>query len=207
MDREKRGKKLEAITSSSYFKLDGTLDWTHLVKKAVIFISFFIIVFIILFVFLKPQMQTVAKWVTETLGYSGVFLYTFIVDMFIVPLTVDIIFPFVSHYNTVPLLLTLSIASSLGGIGGYLIGRLLGHISIIKAFTSGFTQDGESLIKKYGVWAVVIAAITPIPFSTICWMSGMVKVPFLYVALASLARFPRMIIYYAAVKAGLMIFL
>ncbi|NCB00547.1 MAG: DedA family protein [Spirochaetia bacterium] len=198
---------LKKFTTSSYFKLDGSIDWKNIVKKAIVLISVFLLFFILLFFFLKPQMQFLAMWITETLGYQGVFLYTLIVDMFILPLTVDLIFPFVTHYNTVEVLFVISIASAIGGMGGYLIGRLLGHLKIIRIFTSGFTHDGEHLIRKYGVWAVVIAAITPIPFSTICWMSGMVKVPFWYVALATLARFPRMILYYAAVQAGLMIIL
>jgi membrane protein YqaA with SNARE-associated domain len=127
--------------------------------------------------------------------------------MFIVPLTVDVIFPFSSNFNVIPFLLFLSIGSSIGGLGGWMIGRLLGHLSLIKKITSGFTTDGEQLLKKYGGWAVVIAGLTPIPFSTVCWMSGMVRVPFSHVVLATLSRFPRMIIYYLAVQAGLMIIL
>jgi len=179
----------------------------YIIKKAIILIAFFIVFFLLLFAFLRPQMQSIALWVTQTLGYMGIFLYAFFVDMFIVPLTVDIIFPFAHNFDTIPFLLMLSLGSSIGGLGGYMIGLSIGHLSFIKMITSGFTKDGEQLLRKYGGWAVVIAGLTPIPFSTVCWMSGMVKVPFVHVALATLSRFPRMVIYYAAVQAGLMIFL
>ncbi len=198
---------MKFFISSSYFKEDGNLDRHNIVRKMIVLIAFFILFFLLLFAFLRPQMLAIAVWVTQTLGYVGIFLYAFFVDMLIVPLTVDVIFPFANNYQTIPFLLTLSIASSLGGMGGYMIGRLLGHLKIVKVLTSHFTNDAEKLINKYGVWAVVIAGITPIPFSTVCWISGMFKVRFSHMALATLSRFPRMVLYYAAVQAGLMIFL
>lgn len=207
MNKKSDKNSMKLFTPSSYFKEDGNLDWPNIIRKMVVLIAFFILFFLLLFAFLRPQMLAIASWVTQTLGYPGIFLYTFLVDMLIVPLTVDVIFPFAGNYQTIPFLLTLSIASSLGGLGGYMIGRLLGHLKIVKVLTSRFTKDAEQLIEKYGVWAVVIAGLTPIPFSTVCWMSGMFKVRFSYMALATLSRFPRMALYYIAVQAGLMIFL
>ena len=198
---------MKLFTPTSFFKDDGKLDWHNIVRNMIALMAFFILFFLLLFAFLRPQMQAIALWVTQTFGYVGVFLYTFVVDMLIVPLTVDVIFPFAHNYSIVPFLLTLSVASSLGGLGGYWIGRLLGHLTIVKVLTSRFTHDAERLIEKYGVWAIVIAGLTPIPFSTVCWISGMLKVQFFHVALATLSRFPRMIIYYLAVQAGLMVFL
>jgi membrane protein YqaA with SNARE-associated domain len=123
--------------------------------------------------------------------------------MFIVPMSVDILFPFVMEWPAVPLLLTMSIASSVGGIGGYWIGRLLGHLRIVKMFTSRFSVDGERLVNRYGIWAVVLAGLTPIPFSTVCWIAGMVHVNPHLLILATLSRFPRMVIYYAVIRGGL----
>ena len=94
----------------------------------------------------------------------------------------------------------------LGGIGGYWIGRLLGHLKIVQQVTGGFSKDGRRLISRYGEWGIVLAALTPIPFSTVCWISGMVKVRFLYVVFATFARIPRMIIYYLALMAGFTLF-
>jgi membrane protein YqaA with SNARE-associated domain len=196
----------QPLRKSSYFNERGDLDWSVVIRKSLIFISFFVVAFLVIFAFMRPQMEYIARFVTETLRYPGLFLFTLVVDMFIVPLTVDIIFPFALHYNPVSFLAVVSIASALGGLGGYWIGRLLGHLPIIKTITSSFSQDGEQLIEKYGVWAIVIAGITPIPFSTVCWISGMLHVKFSKVALASLSRIPRMIIYYYALKGGLTLF-
>ncbi len=207
MDKKNNNNTMKLFTPSSYFNDDGSLNWSTIIKKMILLIVFFILFFLLLFAFLRPQMLSIASWVTETLGYLGIFLYALFVDMLIVPLTVDVVFPFASNYQTIPFLLTLSLGSSLGGIGGYMIGRLLGHLKIVKVLTSRFSKDAEQLIKKYGVWAVVIAGLTPIPFSTVCWISGMFKVHFSYMALATLSRVPRMVLYYMAVQAGLMIFI
>ncbi len=190
----------------SYFNKNGELDWSVIVRKSIIFISIFVLIFLVVFAFLRPQVEGIAKFVTQSMGYPGLFLFTLWVDMFIVPLSVDIIFPFSMHYNPVTFLTIISLASALGGLGGYWIGRLLGHLKIIKRITSNFSQDGAQLIRTYGVWAIVIAGLTPIPFSTVCWLSGMVEVKFFKVVLASLSRIPRMIIYYYALKGGLTLF-
>ncbi len=201
-NREKKSIRIHFF-DSSVFDQAGNLDWRQLIGKAVAVMGFFLVVYAITLFFIKDHYQMIGTWVTEHLGFAGVALFVFLTDMFIVPMTVDIIFPLVMAWNPVPLLLTMSFASSLGGIGGYWIGRLLGHLPLIKMFTSRFSEDGERLINIYGVWAVVLAGLTPIPYSSVCWIAGMLKVNPYLVAIASLSRLPRMVIYYLLIRGGL----
>ena len=87
-------------------------------------------------------------------------------------------------------------------IGGYWSGRLLGHLRFIRMVTVNFSEDGERLINRYGAWAVVLAGLTPIPFSTVCWMAGALKMHWGTMLLAALSRAPRMVIYYLIFKGG-----
>ncbi len=190
----------------SYFTHEGHLDWKVVVRKALIFLIFFALIIYIMLTFLKPQTDTIAHYVSEYTGPVGLFLFAFLTDMLIVPLTVDVIFPFERNLSPVIFLALISAGSMLGGIGGYWIGRLLGHLKIVQQVTEGFSREGRHLINRYGEWGIVLAALTPIPFSTVCWISGMVKVRFLYVVFATFARIPRMIIYYYAVVAGFSLF-
>ncbi|MDX9934615.1 MAG: VTT domain-containing protein, partial [Sphaerochaetaceae bacterium] len=187
----------------SWFKEDGNLDWRQIIFKAVLLMLFFLIIYAIGLYFVRNEYQKIGSWVSSNLGLSGIALFTFLTDMLIVPMSVDIVFPFVLNWDPVPLLLTMALASAVGGYCGYWIGRLFGKIGFIRRITSGFSDDGERLVNKYGVWAVVIAGLTPIPFSTVCWISGMLKVHLLWVALATISRLPRMIIYFAILKGGL----
>ena len=191
------------LFNTTVFNKSGELDWGKVFGKMFLLMVAFLIIYFIGFFFLKDSFHAIGDWVSRQLGYPGAAIFVFLNDMLIVPMSVDILFPFVMDWDPVGLLLTLSIASALGGYGGYWIGRLLGRIPFIKQFTDSFSEDGEKLIKRYGVWAVVIAGFTPIPFSTICWMTGMLKVDHWKVALATLSRFPRMIVYYGIFRGGL----
>ncbi len=202
--KHKENQKLRVhFLSAPLFDKDGNLDWYQLISKTIALMAFFIIVYAIALFFIRDQYHVIGLWVISHLGFSGLALFVLVTDMFIVPMSVDIIFPFVLEWNPVLLLTTMSLASAAGGIGGYWIGRLLGHLKIIKAITARFSSDGERLINIYGGWAVVIAGLTPIPFSTVCWLAGMLKVNFYYFMLATLSRIPRMIIYYLAIRGGL----
>lgn len=203
-DREKEANSNRMhVFNTSWFTPEGRLDWRQLVWKTALLIAFFLVVYGIALYFVKDRYHEIGAWVVENLGFAGVALFVFLTDLFIVPLSADILFPFVLEWEPVPLLVTMSLASAAGGIGGYWIGRLLGHLRIIKRITSRFSEDVERLIKKYGAWAVVIAGITPIPFSSVCWMTGMLRVNPYMASLATLSRFPRMFLYYVAFRGGL----
>lgn len=195
--------RIRLFNNTSWFTEEGQLDWRQIVRKTILIALTFLFIYAIALYFVQDHYHVIGAWTIENLGYAGVALLVFLIDTFIVPMSVDIIFPFVLEWNPVTLLATMSLASAAGGFCGYWIGRLLGHLPLIKAFTSRFSEDGERLINKYGVWAVVIAGLTPIPFSTVCWMAGMFRVQWQLVALATLSRIPRMILYYLFFRGGL----
>ena len=207
-DRNKETRSLKIHWfNDSLFHDSGRLNWTQIIVKTFGFMGFFLLVYAVALYFVKDQYQQIGLWVVEHLGLVGVAIFTFFTDMLIVPMSVDILFPFVTQWAAVPLLLTMSLASAVGGLCGYWIGRLLGHLPLFSLFTARFSADTRLLVNRYGVWAVVLAGLTPIPFSTVCWIAGMVHVEFHYVALASLTRIPRMIIYYLIIQGGLAVVL
>lgn len=198
-------RRLHFFSNAQLFKANGDLDWRQLIAKTVLLMCVFLLVYAIALYFVKDEYSVIGEWVSTHMGYMGVGLFVFFVDMLIVPMSVDLIFPFVLSWDPVVLLGIMGIASAFGGYCGYWIGRLLGNIPFIKRFTSGFSRDGERMIARYGVWAVVIAGLTPIPYSTICWLAGMLKVPAGRTFLACFSRIPRMIIYYLIFAGGLMV--
>ncbi len=201
-DKESKSIKMH-LFNTSIFNKHGNLDWNQVIGKTILLIGFFLIVYSIGLFFVRDSYKLIGDWVISNLGYTGIALFVFLTDMLIVPMSLDILYPFVLRWDPVKLILTMSVASVLGGYAGYWIGRLLGRLPFIKRFTDNFSVDGSKLIHTYGVWAVVIAGFTPIPFSTICWMTGMLKVTHWQVALAALSRFPRIIVYYLIFRGGL----
>lgn len=178
------------------------LDLRRLLLITFLFATGILVVYGLLMLLFGPQLMLAGVWFKDHLGYWGVALYTFLVDMLIVPTTVDVLFPFMIDWQPVRFLTVMSLASVLGGFCGYLIARTLNHFKLVFRVTESYRIRGEALIMKYGAWGVVIAGLTPIPFSTVCWTAGLLRVPMLKVFLACLSRIPRMVIYYLLIKGG-----
>ena len=178
------------------------LLWRALVIKTLLLSAAILAVYGIIGLLFRDQLASAGVWLGRELGYSGVALYTFVVDTVIIPTTVDVIFPFAMDWNPYILLSVMSAASILGGYLGYWIARSFNHLRYVQRVTGSYRKRGELLINRYGAWAVVIAGFTPVPFSTICWIAGLLKVPAGKVFLATFSRIPRMIVYYLLVKSG-----
>ena len=161
--------------------------------------------FAVIYLFVFARTNEVSSYLTERFGLVGVGLFVFFVDMFIVPTAPDVIFPLVMGWNPLPVLLVMSAASSAGGFCGYLLARRIGTMRRMERLFVRARTKGEPIVQHYGAWAVMIAALTPIPFSTVCWTAGLLKVPVKHVAPAVLARLPRMVTYYLLIRGGVLL--
>ncbi len=164
-----------------------------------------LVIYSLVYVLASEQLDELGLWLSRNLGYAGVALFSLFVDMFIMPTSVDILFPFVMQWRPVPLLLVMGAASSLGGYTGYWIARSFNHVKWIERAVEKNREKGTALISRYGPWAVVFAGITPVPFSAVCWISGITKAHAGWTAAACLSRFPRMVIYYLLIRGGILI--
>ena len=77
------------------------------------------------------------------------------------------------------------IASVLGGIAGYWIGLRFGRPILHKFVSPSKADDTERLFNKYGAWAVVVAAITPIPYKVFTISAGVLNLELKKFVLAS----------------------
>ncbi len=175
---------------------------SHILLRTVLFALVIVVFYGALTLFLRDNLHQMGGWLGEHLGLWGVGIYCFIVDMLIVPTTVDIVFPLTMDWHPVPLLITMSLTSMIGGFCGYLIARNLNRLRFVHQLTWSYHERGKALINRYGGWAVAIAGFTPVPFSTICWIAGLLEVPWPEVLIACTSRIPRMIIYYLLIRGG-----
>ena len=135
--------------------------------------------------------------VEEKFGILGIFLYVYIVDTLILPLSPDFVFPIAVGMNPFVMIPIIGGASALGGMTSYSIGRLLYKIPAIKKLTGKAYMKWGGYIQHYGVLFVMLAGILPLPFSTICVAAGAVQMDVRKVTLACLTRFIRAAIYFA----------
>ncbi len=111
-------------------------------------------------------------------GTTGLFFNAFF-DGFILPLPPDFLLSTLAIQNILnPTILALicSIGSVIGGCIGYCVGRFGGRKIVDKIFPNfSIIEKGERLFQKFGVWAIVIDAFTPIPYKALTLGSGLMK--------------------------------
>ena len=153
---------------------------------------------------LKGQLTGIGQWIYAKTGFTGIFLGIFLADMFTLPLPPDLYLAVAvtANLNPFDVILVGSLASMLGGLGAYLLGRLLGRTRFAQRLVAPFRERGERFVDRLGVTAVIVAALTPIPFSVICVLAGMMGMSLWHFVPATFFRIPRIAGYFYLFKLG-----
>jgi len=121
------------------------------------------------------------------LGETGLFVIAFI-ESSVFPIPPDVVLiPLVLFRSSLGLYYaSISTAGSvLGGIAGYYIGLKGGRPLAMRLFSEGKVKRVEGYFERYGAWAVLIAAFTPIPYKVFTIASGIVRLDLKRFILAS----------------------
>ena len=89
----------------------------------------------------------------------------------------------------------LAAVSYLAGVAGYFAGRWFGNTSFFRRLRERHLRKVIPLLQRYGLFLVVIAALTPVPFSATCMLAGSVKLPLRRFLLFAATRFLRFALY------------
>lgn len=126
-------------------------------------------------------------------------------DLLLIPMAVA------NPQNAIYYGLVATVASVLGGLIGYAIGKTWG-LPVIKRFIPlHYIEQMRLLADKYGVWAVYIGALLPIPYKVITLTAGMfhIRLP-IFILASVIGRAKRFLlegalIYYFGPKATAML--
>ncbi len=145
----------------------------------------------------EPAVQA-SDWIVEQLGLWGIAIMVLLADTFTFPVPPDayLLAAVASHADELPILAVISVSSILAGNLAYFVGPLLQNVPILGKRIERFRGRGEQLFKKWGLWTVVVAALTPIPFSIVCWFAGIYKMPYRPFFIGTLTRFLRFALFY-----------
>jgi len=159
-------------------------------------IIFLIILIFVAFLIFKKDVQCLSKRAFDVYGFFGIAGITFIMDIFIQPISPDLLIlsSTIGGANIILTSLSGGLSSVCAGTAGYFVGLRLLKKGLFRG-SSEKIKKGEILFKKYGHWAVVVGALTPIPYSAVCWSAGIYEMGIKRFILASiLARIPRFFI-------------
>jgi membrane protein YqaA with SNARE-associated domain len=174
------------------------------IVRLAIFVAAIVLLLLVLRYTLGDYLEYYGELLVERFGYGGMFAATLFMDTFIVPVSPDIII-FVSiagNVNTFWAIFTIALASMIAGNLGYLIGKFLGNRKVVMKRLEKYERKGRYLMKKYGLWAVIVGAMTPIPFSAICWLAGILDMKYTHFLAGVLWRVPRFLLWYIIIGMG-----
>lgn len=97
------------------------------------------------------------------------------------------------HFFTIIALL--ASISYLSGIAGYYFGRYLNTTRVFRHLTRRFLKKYIATLDKFGVYLLLVAALTPVPFSGICMVVGSASYPAKKFVVIILSRFVRFFLY------------
>ena len=123
-----------------------------------------------------PQIKGVIQSSIEVYGFIAVFIIALLSDILMQPIAPD--FPMVSgiFFGLDPILITLTaiIASALSTMMGYYLGLKFGSGGFKKFYGEKRYKKIREIYLKYR-FVIPIAAISPVPYVPVCWISGILK--------------------------------
>lgn len=152
----------------------------------------------------RPKLEALASAFVERFGAFGMGLGTFLADGFHCPVPPQfyMLAAIASGTSQVKALVAISAGSLLGGAAGYLFaGKLARHAFFARRLERS-RRRVEGLLARRGKAALALGCVLPVPYSVLCYFSGIYRVPALAFFVFSLLRIPRLILYFALVRAG-----
>lgn len=86
----------------------------------------------------------------------------------------------------------LTLISFGAGVLGFYIGRFFSKTPFYKSIHERWLKQYDQKLKTYGLYLVLVGAVTPVPFSATCMLAGSVNTPinkFLLICISRIIRF------------------
>ncbi|WP_292460323.1 YqaA family protein [Methanothermococcus sp.] len=142
------------------------------------------------------DLYLIAQNLINDYGYLGMFLIAF-TEAFIQPIPPDLYIIGASAFGLDPLTCAIvaTIGSVSGGGVGHFLGYRLGTPIFIKLFGEKYLIKGEEFFDRYGIWGVLIAGFSPLPYKVAAWLAGIFEMKILHFSIGTLiGRFPRFLL-------------
>jgi membrane protein YqaA with SNARE-associated domain len=157
-------------------------------------------------IFIRSEINASATWVYDHLGFTGLVALFLVSEIVVSPLPPEVFLLIVAgselSSDWFGPVAVLALVSTVGGNLGWLLGLGLRETGLVHMILGQHHGRSVELMKRFGIWAVVLAATTPAPWSVTSLTAGALRMPWRRYALGSLARMPRIILYYMAIHAA-----
>jgi uncharacterized membrane protein YdjX (TVP38/TMEM64 family) len=158
-------------------------------------------IIIVVFWFIKNKVDlNYLAWLKPIYDNSGIIILIYVTSEILIGIIPPEVFMIWALRNGVVfeyvmLILLLAVLSYIAGLIGYFFGRYLNTTLLYRFIRMKFLRKMERMLNIYGLYIIIVAALTPLPFSGVSMLVGSVKYPLKKYILYSLFRFARFAIY------------
>ena len=147
--------------------------------------------------YFKEPVEAWSQQFIALTGAWGVGLGFLLPDAFTLPIPPDafLLAGYMGGLEFMPIAISASVGSIVGGTIGFLMIRYLSSSAWAQKRMAKKLKWGEGFMNKYGVVALGVAALTPLPYSIICWACGATGMRLSIFLTVSLLRIPRVFAY------------
>lgn len=153
----------------------------------------------------KSELHQISLSLLENFGFWSFGLLVFVSDACLSIFPPDLLLIILSNsqldYGGWVHVISLAFISILAGNFAWYLGKRFQSTKLVSKFVRD-NREISLVFGEYGSWAVVIGALTPLPFAVSCLCAGVFQLKWHQFFVASLARLPRFIIYYFIIKSS-----
>jgi membrane protein YqaA with SNARE-associated domain len=151
----------------------------------------------------RAEVNAFAAWVYQRLGFAGLATLFLVSETVVSPLPPDAVVFVVAASehaaNWMRPVLTLALLSLLGGHLAWLLGSWFAGTGSVRLVLGRHHVRIAEVTRRYGAWAIVLAALTPLPWSVTSTVAGALHLPWRRYVAGSLVRVPRIVLAYVLI--------
>jgi membrane protein YqaA with SNARE-associated domain len=152
----------------------------------------------------RPQCESVARGFVAAYGYWGMALGTLLADGFHFPIPPQfyMLLSVASRASAAWSLLAIVLSSVLAGFVGYHAARFFSRSAWIAERTASSRSLLERAARRFGARTALVASLLPIPYSVLCYLAGLNRMPTRFLLLLCLCRVPKLLAFWWFVRWG-----
>lgn len=182
----------------------GNRELVVIVARFVAVLSAVLLIALTLAHLARAECEAIARQFVASYGYWGMALGTLLADGFHFPIPPQF-YMLLAVASRSPVSYSfgaIALGSLLAGFLGYETAGLAGRSQRLRARTQGARRVLERAIHRFGPSAALYSSLLPVPYSVLCYLAGMMRLPRQFLVLLCLCRIPKLAAFYWLVLLG-----
>ncbi len=152
----------------------------------------------------RPELRALGEAFVRRFGYGGMALGAFLSDAFMFPIPPQfyMLTSVAAGAPQGPSVVVICASSVVAANVAYHVAGSLARVPLVRRRIERSRGVIDPLFARYGYYAVAVGAALPVPFSLLCYLAGLYRVPYRLYAVLVLLRVPRLLVFYALIRLG-----